>query len=159
MTFVKTYTAQHQRITARPLSALIKIAVIVLLLSIVFSAQAQETDAALQGSWTVIAGEHGGRPMDSMNGGIMEVKGDRFRISTSSGTLLEGQLILDSSKTPALMVMQHDSGMRWEAIYEVSGNDFRMNYIDAAGPDPLPEVFRTSEETEASVVVLTRSEP
>ncbi len=113
---------------------------------------------ALQGTWTVIAGEHGGRPMDAMNGGTMKIEGDRFRIDTSAGNLLVGELILDETRAPAVMVMQHDNGLRWDAIYEVEGDDFRMNYIDTSGPDPLPEIFRTSEETEATVVVLKRAE-
>lgn len=111
---------------------------------------------ALQGTWTVIAGEHGGKPMDAMNGGTLRIDGERFRIDTSSGNVLEGGVTLDSSQQPAVMVMEHDSGLHWEAIYELDGDTFRMNYIDATGPDPLPEAFRTSDETEATIVVLER---
>lgn len=121
------------------------------------SATADTSNLTLQGTWTVIAGEHGGQPMDAMNGGSMVVKENRFRIDTSSGNVLEGDLSLDNTTTPNQMVMLHDSGVKWRAIYQVTGNSFRMNYIDAKGPDPLPSGFRTSTDTEATVVVLQKN--
>lgn len=130
-----------------------------LILNAAFVAAGVRADGALQGTWTVIAGEHGGLPMDSMIGGTLEIADDRFCIDTSAGNRLQGRLILDGAATPAVMVMEHDSGLRWEAIYEVDDDGLRMNYIDASGPDPLPEKFRTSDETEATVVVLKRLRP
>ncbi|MEM8768842.1 MAG: TIGR03067 domain-containing protein [Pseudomonadota bacterium] len=124
-----------------------------------FMAASVQADAALQGAWVVIAGEHGGQPMDAMNGGTMKIEGDRFRIDTSSGNLLQGQLSLNADVTPAVMEMRHDDGLHWQAIYEVDADTFRMNYIDADGPDPLPAAFRTTDETEATVVVLKRQQP
>lgn len=115
-----------------------------------------QTRSALEGSWTVIAGEHGGMPMDAMNGGTLRVEGDRFRIDTSAGNVLEGDITFDRDQEPAVMTMKHDSGLRWQAIYALDEGGFRMNYVDLDGPDPLPDGFRTSEETEATVVVLER---
>ncbi|MEM7098579.1 MAG: TIGR03067 domain-containing protein [Pseudomonadota bacterium] len=128
-----------------------------LLLTIPLTAKADSVaDPDLQGTWRVIAGEHGGQPMDAMNGGTMTIKGDRFRIDTSSGNVLEGQLILNRTVSPATMVMLHDNEVEWHAIYEVKTDDFRLNYIDAKGPDPMPETFRTTPDTEATVVILKR---
>ena len=39
---------------------------------------AQTSDPALQGKWTVIGAQHGGKPMDGLTGGIMTVANDRF---------------------------------------------------------------------------------
>lgn len=126
-----------------------------LICAYVFAQEA--TDPALQGSWTVIGAQHGGKPMDGMNGGTMTVTGDRFEIHTAAGNLLKGRLQVDTKAQPATMAMLHDSGLRWQAIYEAKGEDFKLNYIDAAGPDKLPAEFRTSPDTEATLVILKRT--
>jgi uncharacterized protein (TIGR03067 family) len=120
---------------------------------------AQAADPALEGNWTVIAAQHGGKPMDGLSGGTMMVKADRFEIHTASGSLLKGQLKVDASQKPARMALLHDSGLRWEAIYEAGAEDFRLNYIDASGTDKLPTAFRTSSETEATLIILKRATP
>ncbi len=117
---------------------------------------AQATDPALQGSWTVIAAQHGGKPMDGLSGGVMTVTGERFEIQTASGNQLKGVLKLDKSKKPAVMDLMHDSGMHWEAIYQVDGEDFKLNYVPAGGKDKRPTAFKTSPDTEASIVILKR---
>ncbi len=118
---------------------------------------AQEaTDPALQGSWSVIGAQHGGKPMDGLSGGTMTVVGDKFEIQTASGNLLKGRLQIDTKAKPAAMAMLHDSGLRWQAIYEAKGDDFKLNYIDAAGRDKLPTEFRTTSDTEATLVILKR---
>lgn len=118
---------------------------------------AQTTDPAMQGSWTVIGAQHGGKPMDGLTGGTMTVTADRFEIHTASGNLLKGRLQIDTKAKPASMAMLHDSGLRWQAIYEAKGNDFKLNYIDAAGRDKLPTEFRTTPDTEATVVIMKRA--
>jgi uncharacterized protein (TIGR03067 family) len=115
------------------------------------------TDPALQGSWVVIGAQHGGKPMDGLNGGTMTVTGDRFEIHTAAGNLLKGTLEVDTKAKPATMRFIHDSGLRWQAIYEAKGDDFKLNYIDSAGRDKLPTEFRTSPDTEATLVILKRS--
>lgn len=118
---------------------------------------AQAADPALQGSWTVIGAQHGGKPMDGLTGGTMTVTGDRFEIHTASGNTLKGSLRVDLQAKPATMGMVHDSGLRWQAIYEAKGDDFKLNYIDAGGPDKLPTEFRTTPDTEATLVILKRA--
>jgi uncharacterized protein (TIGR03067 family) len=114
-------------------------------------------DPALQGSWSVIGAQHGGKPMDGLTGGTMTVTGDRFEIHTASGNLLKGRLQVDLMAKPATAAMLHDSGLRWQAIYEAKGDDFKLNYVDAAGRDKLPTEFRTSSDTEATLVILKRA--
>src|SRR5262249_44181566 len=90
-------------------------------------------DPALQGSWVVVGAEHGGKPMEGLTGGTMTITGDRFEIHTAGGSLLKGTLQVNRAAKPATMGLLHDSGLRWQAIYEATANDFRLNYIDAAG--------------------------
>ena len=84
---------------------------------------------ALQGRWVVTGGEHNGKPMDALNGGVMTVTGSAFEIRTASGNMLKGTLRLDAAKKPSHMDMLHADGVQWEAIYEVTGDTLRLNYV------------------------------
>lgn len=132
------------------------IVTVLMLLAVLLLGQSVN-DPALQGTWTVIGAQHGGKPMDGLSGGTMTVTGDRFEIHTASGNLLKGSLQIDTKAKPATMGLLHDSGLRWQAIYEAKGDDFKLNYIDAAGRDKLPTEFRTSPDTKATLVILKRS--
>jgi len=130
---------------------------LVLAVALGFGLHAQTAaDLALQGSWVVVGAEHDGQPMTALNGGIMTVTNTRFEIHTACGNLLRGELRLDPKKTPAQMDFLHDDGRHWEAIYEVNGDDFKINYVAAGGKDQRPASFSTSPDTEASLVILKR---
>ena len=86
----------------------------------------------------------------------MTIAGDAFEVRTASGNMLKGTLRLDPSKQPAQMDMIHADGARWEAIYIVEGETFRMNYVEAGGKDARPATFTTNDTTEATVIVLRR---
>ena len=113
-------------------------------------------DPALQGNWMVVGSEHQGKPTSALNGGTMTVTKTRFEIHTAAGNLLTGELRLDRKKRPAQMDFLHDSGLHWEAIYQVRGDDLKLNYVAAGGKDKRPSSFATSPESEASVVILKR---
>lgn len=116
----------------------------------------QDPATPLQGRWVVVDGEHNGKPMKGLNGGVMTVTGSAFEIRTASGNILKGTLKLDATKKPAQMDMVHADGVVWEAIYETSGDMFRLNYVAKGEKDPRPATFRTSEKTEESLIVLQR---
>ena len=117
---------------------------------------AQDAAAPLQGRWVVVDGEHNGKPMKTLNGGVMTVNGDAFEIRTASGNVLKGTLRLDATKKPLQMDMVHADGTVWEAIYETTGDTFRLNYVRKGDKDPRPATFRTSDKTEESLIVLQR---
>jgi len=117
---------------------------------------AQDAAALLQGRWLVVDGEHNGKPMKGLNGGIMTVTGSAWEIRTASGNMLKGTLKVDASKKPAQMDMVHADGTIWEAVYETTGDTFRLNYVEKGEKDPRPTGFKTSEKTEESLVVLQR---
>jgi uncharacterized protein (TIGR03067 family) len=116
----------------------------------------QEDVAPLQGRWLVTAGEHNGKPMNSIVGGVMTITRNGFEIRTASGNVLKGMLRLDTSRRPLHMDMVHADGVEWEAIYEVTGDRLRLNYVEKGGKDPRPTTFTTSATTEESIVVLRR---
>ena len=120
---------------------------------------AQDASTPLQGRWVVVDGEHNARPMKGLNGGVMTVTGTAFEIRTASGNMLKGTLQLDASKKPAQMDLVHADGVVWEAVYETAGDTFRLNYVVKGEKDPRPASFKTSEQTEESLVVLQRQKP
>ena len=117
---------------------------------------AQDAPAMLQGRWVVTSGEHNGKPMDSIKGGVMTIAGNAFEVRTASGNLLKGTLRADTSKRPFELDMLHADGERWEAIYSVEGDVLKLNYVEAGGKDPRPKTFTTSATTEESIVTLQR---
>ena len=119
-------------------------------------AQGQSILAPLQGRWVVTAAEHNGKPFDAIKGGVMTISSDGFEIRTASGNMLKGTLRLDPSKQPSQMDMTHADGARWEAIYAIDGETFRLNYVEAGGKDVRPTTFTTSNTTEATVITLRR---
>jgi uncharacterized protein (TIGR03067 family) len=119
-------------------------------------AQTQGTLAPLQGRWVVTAAEHQGKPFDAITGGVMTIAGNGFEIRTASGNMLKGTLSLDAEKQPSQMDMLHADGERWEAIYAVDGDTFRLNYVKGGGKDPRPTTFMTTDATEATVIILRR---
>jgi uncharacterized protein (TIGR03067 family) len=120
-------------------------------------AEAQDSAAKpLQGRWVVTGGEHGGKPMDSLKGGVMTITGDAFEIRTASGNMLKGTLKLDAATRPFKMDLIHADGDVWEAIYDATPDTLRLNYVEKGLKDPRPTAFTTSEKTEESIVTLRR---
>ena len=119
-------------------------------------AQSTATSSPLQGRWVVTTAEHQGKPFDAIKGGVMTIAGDAFEVRTASGNVLKGTLKLDASKQPRQMDLLHADGGRWQAIYAVEGDSFRLNYVDMEGKEPRPTTFATSDATEATVIVLRR---
>lgn len=129
---------------------------IVLVIASPAYAQGRNELATLQGRWVVTGAEHEGKPFDAIKGGVMTIAGDGFEIRTASGNMLKGTLRLDASKQPSLLDMVHADGERWEAIYAIEGDTFRLNYVEAGGKDPRPTTFTTSDTTEATIITLRR---
>lgn len=132
------------------------VAVASLLVAPAAFAQSSNTAAPLQGRWVVTAAEHEGKPLDAIKGGVMTIAGNAFEVRTASGNVLKGTLTVDTSKQPLQVDMVHADGARWEAIYALEGDTFRLNYIEAGGKDVRPTSFTTSGATEATIIVMRR---
>ena len=112
----------------------------------------------LQGTWTVVAAEHEGKPMEVVLGGTLDVTGERFTIRTASGNQLRGMLTVNTHSSPKEMDLVQENGTRWLAIYDLT-DTLRINYVDAVCKEPRPKQFVTSDETEASLMTLQRRKP
>jgi uncharacterized protein (TIGR03067 family) len=138
------------------MSRFILASLVALVLASPIGAQSPSGPAALQGRWVVTAAEHQGKPFDAIKGGVMTIAGEGFEVRTASGNMLKGTLKLDASKTPSQLDMTHADGTRWEAIYIVEGDTFRLNYVEADGKETRPVTFTTNDATEATIIVLRR---
>ena len=139
------------------MSRLILVSLVTLVLTSHAHAQSSNAANPLQGRWVVTAAEHQGKPFDAIKGGVMTIAGDAFEDPlNASGNMLKGTLKLDASKQPSQLDMLHADGARWEAIYVVEGETFRLNYVEAGGKDARPVTFTTNDTSEATVIVLRR---
>lgn len=113
---------------------------------------------ALQGAWTVTGAEQTGQPFDVIKGGVLTITGDAFALRTAIGNEFDGKLTLDGRASPKQIDFLLSSGAVWEGIYAVSGDVFRLNYVEQ-GDAPRPTVFATSAETFGTVIVMRRTTP
>jgi uncharacterized protein (TIGR03067 family) len=125
----------------------------------VLHAQGPGALVSLQGRWLVTGGEHNGKPMEAIKGGVLTITGTSFEIRTASGNLMKGTLSVDTTMRPLQMDLVHTNGTRWEAIYEAQPDALWLNYVQSGGKDPRPVAFKTSEKTEESIVTLRRETP
>ena len=116
----------------------------------------QDDLQTLQGEWTVTAAEQGGRPFDTIVGGVLTINGDRFTLVTATGNELGGQIRLDAAQSPRHLDFVHDDGLVWEAIYVAEPDFFRLNYVEAGSGTPRPTMFVTASDTPGTVIVMER---
>jgi uncharacterized protein (TIGR03067 family) len=108
----------------------------------------------LQGAGVVLGGEHDGKPLDGVKGGVLTITTEQFALHTASGRDLKGQLKINASATPPTLDFVHDNGTLWEGIYSLDGETFKLNYIEAK--DKRPTLFVTGKGTEASIIVMAK---
>lgn len=126
------------------------------------AAQAQTADeiAKLQGEWTVVAAEQRGKPFDAIKGGRLTIQGTTFTLRTAAGNEFSGTIRVNPSSTPKQLDFHHaDSGPVWAAIYSVTEDLFRLNYVEAGGRDPRPTIFATSGDSAGTVIAMSRTTP
>lgn len=116
--------------------------------------------AMLQGTWTVVAAEQRGKPFDAIKGGQLTIAGATFQLQTAAGNEFSGTIRLNTAVTPRQIDFVHATGGTvWEAIYSVTDDLFRLNYIEANGVDARPTLFATSAETAGTIIAMARAEP
>lgn len=144
--------------TARKMGRLTQI-MLLLLTSTALLGQASDTEAwsKLQGAWTVTAGEQNGRANDGIKGGVLTITEHAFQLRTATGGQFKGQLRIDVSVSPNQLDFVHDNGTIWQAIYTITGDAFRLNYVEAGDRIARPRLFATSADTPGSIVVMRKN--
>ena len=72
---------------------------------------------------------------------------------------LEGGWIVVAAERgkPKHLDFLHDKdGVVWEAIYTVTDDTFRLNYVEAGEGNRRPTLFATSADTAGTVIVMNR---
>lgn len=120
-------------------------------------APASQGSDALEGGWVVVAAEQRGRPFDAIRGGGLVFEGERFYLKTAAGNELRGIVKRYPNTSPLQLDFVHDQGgVVWQAIYTVSEDTLRLNYVEAGERVTRPELFATSSDSSGTVVVLQR---
>src|SRR4051812_32351276 len=87
--------------------------------------------AALQGTWTVVAAEQDGQPLDRIKDNTLLIDGDKFTIETKRSDL-KGTIELHPGIMPRGMDLTHTEGAVegrvWYAIYSLDGDDLKICY-------------------------------
>lgn len=134
---------------------------VVCLFVMAVSAQDRAADEwrKLQGAWTVTAGEQNGRPNDAIKSGTLTIADRAFTLRTAAGNEFTGELRINVAATPLQLDFIHANGAVWEGIYSVTGDAFRLNYVEAGARSARPKIFATSADTAGSIVVMRRTAP
>jgi uncharacterized protein (TIGR03067 family) len=136
-------------------------AVVVLTMTTAVAAAAQDKTAdelkKLEGGWMVVAAEQRGKSFDAIKGGGLVIEGSTFFLRTAAGNEFKGTIRIDPSKSPRQLDFIHEKGGAvWEAIYTVTDDMFRMNYVEGGGRDARPTLFATSADSGGTVIVMSR---
>ena len=120
---------------------------------------ADKDRAALQGTWTVVAAEQDGQPLDRIKDNKLMISEDNFTIKTKTSEL-KGTMELHPDIMPKGMDLTHSEGAAtgriWYAIYSLAGDELKICYAD---PNPLNQragEFATKAGTNTLLVTLKR---
>ena len=131
--------------------------VVLLSTSVIAQDKAAEELQKLQGVWTVTAAEQRGRPLDVIKGGALTIAGHAFALKTAAGNQFTGDVRVNPAPAPRQLDFVHaNNGPVWEAIYTVSDDVLRLNYVEGGGSDKRPTLFATSADTAGTVIVLRK---
>ena len=114
---------------------------------------------ALQGTWTVVALEMDGQPMEGMAAQVV-VKGDRFT-TTGMGATYEGRVTVDAAQEPKHFTLEFtdgpEKGNTNPGIYELDGDTIK--FCLASPGKPRPTEFTSKEGSGHSLGVMKREKP
>lgn len=112
-------------------------------------------DDKLEGKWTVISMESGGKIQDRYKGAIREHKGDQILMTLKDGSTLEATMKVDAEKKT--IDINPKSGLFKDktllAIYDIKGDTLRICFAD---PDKdRPKTF--NGKTGATLFTLKKA--
>ncbi len=111
----------------------------------------------IQGSWTMVSGEAGGRPApdEYRKNFKMTFNGDKITVKFSNDKTKEGTYKLDSSKTPKeLTVTPSDGEKPLFGIYDLDGDNLKLCMSQPGGG--RPREFASKEGTPTMLFILRR---
>jgi uncharacterized protein (TIGR03067 family) len=118
----------------------------------------KEDKDAIQGTWTVVSGEEGGKPLpDQLKSLKMTFKDDKFSYK-SADDMKEAKYQIDSTKKPKQLTLTPSDGEKpLEGIYELDGDKLKICINEPGGE--RPKDFSTKEGTRLVLFELKREKP
>jgi len=108
-------------------------------------------ERALQGTWTLSAGQAGGTALtaNELADGRLAIDGDVYTLTLAGGETTTGTQVLDATKSPktidVVATSGPGSGTSWLGIYDLDGDQFRI--VLAPSGEPRPTAFSTSADS------------
>jgi uncharacterized protein (TIGR03067 family) len=119
-------------------------------------------EKALQGTWSLSAGEADGKalPEKQLKDGKLEIKGDDYTVALPDTGAVKGTQKLDPTKKPKTIDIMDASGPNEGktclGIYELEGDEFRVAF--APPGKPRPTKFATAADSGQWLHVWRRAE-
>jgi uncharacterized protein (TIGR03067 family) len=130
------------------LLAVLGIGVLMASLAIAQDAVKKDRDA-LQGKWIIVSVERDGKAQDNFKDATRVFAGDKYNITTKSGTTLTGTFQLDPSKTPKAMNMMPGEGQykgkTLQGIYELNGDNLKICFAEPGKDRPKDFTSRSGQ--------------
>jgi uncharacterized protein (TIGR03067 family) len=144
------------------------LAVVALLATLGLTAAAVADDAAdkkdkekLQGTWTAVSGEKGGKEDPEAKEHALVFEGDKFSVKKGDKVVVRGTFKINASKSPKTMDIEITEGpddvknKTAQAIYALDGDDLTW-CVAEPGSGERPEKLATKEGVKHMLVKLKR---
>jgi uncharacterized protein (TIGR03067 family) len=132
-----------------------------LAVGLLFGADAVADEAALQGTWTLTAGEADGKalPDKDLKDGKLVMKGADYSVTLAGKGTVTGTLKVNSKSAPKTIDITDASGANKGktclGIYELKGDEFRVAF--APPGKPRPTKFATQPDSGTWIHVWKRA--
>lgn len=111
----------------------------------------------LQGTWLVTRAERAGVPLAGVEGGKLTFGEDSFELRAGLSEI-RGKIYVRSSLSPKQIDFRLPDGTLWLGIYALTSKSLRVNFVVATATSQRPELFATSSEVPATLLVTRRAE-
>jgi uncharacterized protein (TIGR03067 family) len=98
----------------------------------------QDGRAALQGKWTVLSVQRGGKIDEHFQGALRTIDGDRYTLALRNGETLRGTLTVDpEARTLDMRVANGEfEGKTLRGIYEITGEVLKLCFAEPGRDRP-----------------------
>jgi uncharacterized protein (TIGR03067 family) len=111
----------------------------------------------LQGTWRVTAAERAGTPLAQVQGAKLTFGENSFELRAGLSEI-RGKIHVRAHLSPKQIDFQLRDGTVWLGIYTVTAKSLRVSFVVATATSQRPELFATSTEVPATLLVTQRAE-
>jgi uncharacterized protein (TIGR03067 family) len=111
----------------------------------------------LQGTWIVTEAQRAGVLLGEVGGAKLTFGEDSFELRAGLSEI-RGKIYVRASLSPKQIDFRLPDGTVWLGIYAVTAKSLRVNFVVATSTSQRPELFATSAEVPATLLVTRREE-